>query len=77
LPSEVEVGHIVRLAKVTKNQKEELIKKLLDYKRRVENGEDFAELAKLHSEDLGSGKRGGDLGFAKRGQMVAPFELLP
>jgi peptidyl-prolyl cis-trans isomerase SurA len=74
LPSEVEVGHIVRLAKVTKNQKEELIKKLLDYKRRVENGEDFAELAKLHSEDLGSGKRGGDLGFAKRGQMVAPFE---
>jgi peptidyl-prolyl cis-trans isomerase SurA len=74
LPSEVEVGHIVRLAKVTKNQKDELIKKLLDYKRRVENGEDFAELAKLYSEDLGSGKRGGDLGFAKRGQMVAPFE---
>ncbi|MDI9865862.1 peptidylprolyl isomerase [Flectobacillus sp. DC10W] len=74
LPSEVEVGHIVRLAKVTKNQKDDLIKKLTDYKRRVENGEDFAELAKLYSEDLGSGKRGGDLGFAKRGQMVAPFE---
>ena len=47
---------------------------LLDYKKRVENGEKFEELAKLYSEDLGSGKRGGDLGFAKRGQMVAPFE---
>ncbi|MFD1820507.1 periplasmic chaperone for outer membrane proteins SurA [Pseudarcicella hirudinis] len=74
LPSEVEVGHIVRLAQPTRPQKDELINKLLDYKKRVLKGEDFAELAKLHSEDLGSGKRGGDLGFAKRGQMVAPFE---
>lgn len=74
LPSEVEIGHIIRLAKVTKAQKSELIKRLLDYRKRVENGEDFAEFAKLHSEDIGSGKRGGDLGFAKRGQMVAPFE---
>jgi peptidyl-prolyl cis-trans isomerase SurA len=74
LPSEVAVGHIVRLAKVTRAQKDELLKRLLDFKKRVENGEDFAELAKIHSEDLGSGKRGGDLGFAKRGQMVAPFE---
>jgi peptidyl-prolyl cis-trans isomerase SurA len=74
LPSEVEVGHIIRLAKATKVQKDELIKRLLDYRTQVEKGGDFAALAKLHSEDLGSGKRGGDLGFAKRGQMVAPFE---
>ncbi|MDR6559964.1 MULTISPECIES: peptidylprolyl isomerase [unclassified Arcicella] len=74
MPSEVEIGHIVRLAKTTKAQKDELYKRLNDYKRRVENGESFEELAKLYSEDLGSGKRGGDLGFAKRGQMVAPFE---
>jgi peptidyl-prolyl cis-trans isomerase SurA len=74
LPSEVEVGHIIRLAKATKVQKDELIKRLLDYRTQVEKGADFAALAKLHSEDIGSGKRGGDLGFAKRGQMVAPFE---
>jgi peptidyl-prolyl cis-trans isomerase SurA len=74
LPSEVQVGHIVRLAKATKVQKEELIKRLLDYRSQVEKGADFEALAKIHSEDLGSGKRGGDLGFAKRGQMVAPFE---
>jgi peptidyl-prolyl cis-trans isomerase SurA len=74
LPSEVEIGQIVRMAKTTKAQKDELYKRLLDYKKRVENGEKFEELAKLYSEDLGSGKRGGDLGFAKRGQMVAPFE---
>jgi peptidyl-prolyl cis-trans isomerase SurA len=74
LPSEVEIGQIVRMAKTTKAQKDELYKRLLDYKRRVENGEKFEDLAKLYSEDIGSGKRGGDLGFSKRGQMVAPFE---
>jgi peptidyl-prolyl cis-trans isomerase SurA len=74
LPSEVEIGHIVRLAQPNKSQKEELVGKLLDYKKRIEKGEAFEELAKLYSEDLGSGKRGGDLGFSKRGQMVAPFE---
>ena len=74
LPAEVEVGHIVRLAQPNKNQKEELISRLLDYRRRVEKGENIEDLAKLYSEDLGSGKRGGDLGFSKRGQMVAPFE---
>jgi peptidyl-prolyl cis-trans isomerase SurA len=74
LPSEVEVGHIVRLAKPNKTQKSELVGRLLDYRRRIEKGESFEDLAKLYSEDLGSGKRGGDLGFSKRGQMVAPFE---
>ena len=74
LPSEVEVGHIIRLAQPNKDQKNELIARLLDYRRRIEKGESFEELAKLYSEDLGSGKRGGDLGFSKRGQMVAPFE---
>jgi peptidyl-prolyl cis-trans isomerase SurA len=74
LPSEVEVGHIVRLAKPNKTQKSELVARLMDYRRRIEKGESFEELAKLYSEDLGSGKRGGDLGFSKRGQMVAPFE---
>ena len=74
LPAEVEISHIIRIAKPNKNQKEELYAKLLDFRRRVEKGESFEDLAKLYSEDLGSGKRGGDLGFAKRGAMVAPFE---
>ncbi|QHV96507.1 peptidylprolyl isomerase [Spirosoma endbachense] len=74
MPADVEVGQIVRFAKPTKEQKEVLRQKLLDLKKRVQAGEDFAKLAKENSEDVGSAQNGGDLGFAKRGAMVAPFE---
>ena len=42
--------------------------------RRVQGGEDFAQLARDLSEDEGSAPRGGDLNFFERGQMVKPFE---
>lgn len=74
MPAEVEIGQIVRFAKATTEQKEVLRQRLVDIKKRVEKGEDFATLAKEFSEDVGSGQNGGDLGFAKRGAMVAPFE---
>ena len=74
MPAEVEVGQILRYAKPTKEQKEALRQRLLDLKHRVEKGEDFGKLAKENSEDVGSAEKNGDLGFAKRGMMVAPFE---
>jgi peptidyl-prolyl cis-trans isomerase C len=41
---------------------------------RARGGEDFQQLAREHSEDVGSATRGGDLGFFPRGRMAKPFE---
>jgi peptidyl-prolyl cis-trans isomerase D len=43
-------------------------------RKRLEDGEDFAEVATEVSEDPGSKANGGDLGLFGRGQMVKPFE---
>lgn len=40
----------------------------------IKKGEDFAALAKEHSQDTGSAKNGGDLGWFTKGQMVPVFD---
>lgn len=42
-------------------------------KKLIEGGEDFAEIAKVHSK-CPSGKQGGDLGEFGPGQMVKEFD---
>ena len=74
MPAEVEIAQIVRYAKVTKSQKETLRQRLLVLRDSISKGADFAAVAKANSEDVGSAPNGGDLGYAKRGAMVAPFE---
>ena len=44
-----------------------------DLLKQLKNGANFAELAKKNSEDT-TASVGGDLGWIKKGQMVAPFE---
>ena len=53
---------------------EEVKNRLLQLKQRIEAGDDFAELARSHSEDPASAAAGGDLGWVDPGTMVPEFE---
>ncbi|HKI80120.1 MAG TPA: SurA N-terminal domain-containing protein, partial [Pseudodesulfovibrio sp.] len=44
-----------------------------DILKKVKAGQDFAELAKKYSDDPGSAKQGGDLGFFTKGDMAPAF----
>ena len=48
--------------------------KLIQIRNRILSGDDFAALAKAVSDDSGSARLGGDLGWISPGQMVPAFE---
>lgn len=74
LSSEVELGEIVVEPQVNETEKKKAFDLASEIRGRIEKGEDFGALAGKYSEDPESAKRGGDLGFAKRGIYVPEFE---
>lgn len=48
--------------------------KLSEIRQEILNGSDFAEMAKKHSDDIGSKLQGGELGWASPGKFVPKFE---
>jgi peptidyl-prolyl cis-trans isomerase D len=76
VPEQVRAAHLlIRVPQgasdAVKAEKKAQIEKL---RERAQKGEDFAALARTHSEDPSSGVQGGDLGFFARGTMVPAFE---
>ena len=76
LPAEMQISQIVVFPKVDAKEKKRLENKLIEFKTRVEEGEDFKLLATLYSDDPGSAKNGGELGFLGRGVLVPEFEAV-
>lgn len=73
--SQTKVRHIlVRPDELT--TPEEARVRLEQLRLRIENGEDFNELARAHSDDRGSALQGGDLGWVNPGGTVPKFETV-
>jgi peptidyl-prolyl cis-trans isomerase SurA len=53
---------------------DEAKKRLLALKARIADGDDFAALARAHSDDKGSAIKGGSLDWVGPGDLVKPFE---
>jgi peptidyl-prolyl cis-trans isomerase C len=52
----------------------EALAKANELRAKIKGGADFGEVAKVESDDTGSGSKGGDLGLFAHGQMVPSFE---
>lgn len=54
--------------------RDQALAKLNGIRNQILEGADFAQLAKEHSDDIGSRMSGGDLGWSRPGQFVPEFE---
>ena len=73
LVRQTDVRHI--LVKPTEVLNEQAAEDLaVELRARAEGGEEFGELARRYSDDIGSAAEGGELGWTNPGQMVPEFE---
>ena len=72
--AELEVAQIVLKPHVSETQKLDIKERLEAYRKKIMDGEDFSVYAALYSADRTTAKKGGELGFFERGEMVPEFE---
>ena len=74
VPTTVEVEILTRTPKIAPEEVNRIKDQLRDYTDRVTKGEtSFATLARLYSEDPGSARMGGELGYTGRGMLDPAF----
>jgi len=73
IPGEVEVEIITLEPKYAQQDIDAIKEKLRDYTERVNNGESFATLAIMYSEDRNSARVGGELGFMGKAMLDPEF----
>jgi peptidyl-prolyl cis-trans isomerase SurA len=67
---------IVKIPPVSMEQKVVIKERLRELRRRILDGENFATLAILYSEDQGSAAKGGEIGFFGRGELYPEYEAI-
>lgn len=74
MPEQYELAEISIAPAVTEAERDAAKEQLARLRERVLKGEKFAMLATLYSQDPGSAKKGGELGFMNRDELVPEFE---
>ena len=73
---EYEVGQIVKEPSISKDEMEATRERLKGLRDRILKGDNFAAMATLYSEDPGSSRKGGEVGFVSRGQLYPEYEAI-
>ncbi len=76
IPTEYQIAQIVKKPPISIEEKIRVKEQLLELRSRILKGESFSTMAILYSEDPGSAKKGGELGFYGRGQLYPEFEAI-
>ena len=74
MPERYEFSEIELQPVISEAERDRVRTELAELRERVLKGEKFSMLAALYSQDPGSAKKGGELGFTSRGKFVAEFE---
>ncbi|MGD1846821.1 MAG: peptidylprolyl isomerase [Salibacteraceae bacterium] len=74
--AEAEIAQIVKEPPVSDEEKKRVKYELEELRQRVLKGENFGTLAYLYSEDPGSARQNGELGFLSRTQLVPEFSAV-
>lgn len=74
VPTQVEVQIITLEPVIPQSEIESVKAELRDYTERIQSGTtQFSTLALLYSQDTGSARRGGEIGFTGRGELLPEF----
>ncbi|MEA3505299.1 MAG: peptidylprolyl isomerase [Bacteroidota bacterium] len=76
IKTEYVIGQIVQEPPVNAKELNETRGKLKKFRERIIAGERFSTIAILYSQDPGSAKKGGELGFYGRGELYPEFEAV-
>jgi len=73
IPSEVQIRQIVKYPEFSEAENFRVRQRLNEIRQRIIDGESFTTMAVLYSQDPGSARRGGELGYMTRARLTPEF----
>ena len=74
VPEQIKVAHILITSENNDEARTQALEKINQLMKSIKLGENFSDLAKKNSDDVGSAKLGGELDWIKQGETVPEFE---